>query len=94
MASTSFLKAHHLYLIDKIEQKSRENNLPTALKIVKAAGYSHPPTAFADYICVLMISWRQWVNLFGQAVPIRVVATVKVRNKKLIHFHFSEDSIL
>jgi len=51
-------------------------------------GITHQPTALADYTYVLMISRRQWVNLFGPAVPIKVVATVKVRNIKLIHFPF------
>ena len=64
-----------------------------APKIVKAAGAIHLPTAFADHTCVLMISRRQWVTLSGPAVPIKVVATVKVRNKKLIHFLFSEGLI-
>jgi hypothetical protein len=41
-----------------------------------------------------MISWRQWVNLFGPAVPIKVIATAKIRNIKLIHYHFSEDLVL
>jgi hypothetical protein len=40
-----------------------------------------------------MIRRRQWVNPFGPAEPIKVVATVKVRNKKLIYFNFSEGSI-
>jgi hypothetical protein len=35
-----------------------------------------------------MISRRQWVSFFGPAVPIKVVATVKIRNIKLIHYHF------
>jgi len=51
-------------------------------------GINHLPTALADYTCVLMISRRQWVNLLGPAIPIKVVATAKVRNIKLIHFSF------
>jgi hypothetical protein len=66
---------------------------PRLIKYLRPWGTIHLPTAFADYTCVLMISRRQWVTLFGPAVPIKVVATVKVRNKKLIHLHFSESPI-
>ena len=59
------------------EQKSRESDFPTALKILKAAGTIHLPTAFADYIVALMISRRQWVNLLGHPVPMKGVATAK-----------------
>ena len=78
---------------DQIQQKSRESDLPTALKTRKAAGYTCSPTAFADDYDLLMISRRQWVTFLGPVVPIRVIATVKMKYKKLIHFHSAKDSI-
>jgi hypothetical protein len=82
-------------LLERIDlnKKAVRMIFPRLLIYLGPWGIIHLPTAFADYPCVLMISWRQWVNLFGPAVPIKVVATVKITNKELIHFHFSEGSI-
>jgi hypothetical protein len=76
-----------------LNKKAVRMIFPRLSKYLRPWGIIHLPTAFADYTCVLMISRRQWVNLFGPAEPIKVVTTVKVRNKKLIQFHFSEVSI-
>jgi hypothetical protein len=52
---------------------------PRLLKYLRPRDTIHLPTAFADYSTVLMISRRQWVNLLGQTVPIKGVATAKTR---------------
>jgi hypothetical protein len=82
-------------LLERIElnRKAVRMMFPRLLKYLRPWGIIQQPTAFADYIYILMISRRQWVTLFGPAVPEKVVATVKIRNKTLIHFHFSEGSI-
>jgi hypothetical protein len=78
----------------ELNKKAARLTFPRLLKILKAEGITHRPTAFADGVCVLLISWRQWGNLFGPGVPIKVAATVGVRNIKLIYFHSSKASIL
>jgi hypothetical protein len=77
-----------------LNKKAVRMIFPRLLKYLRPWGTIHLPTAFADYTCVLMISRRQWVNLFGPAVPIKVIATVKVKNRMPIHFHFLEILIL
>jgi hypothetical protein len=83
-------------LIERIElnKKTVRMIFPRLLKFLRPWGIIHLPTAFADYISVLLISRRQWVNLFGPAVPIKVVATVRIRYRKLIRLLFSEGLIL
>jgi len=83
-------------LLERIELNKRAVRMifPRLLKYLRPWGIIHLPTAFADYICVLLISRRQWVNLFGPAVPVKVVATVKIRNIKLIQLYFSEGLVL
>jgi hypothetical protein len=76
-------------LIKRIElnKKTVRISSPRLLKYLRPWDTVHPPTAFADYSWVLVISRRQWGKLFGPAVPRKVVATVKIRIIKLIRFH-------
>jgi len=69
-------------LVEKPElnKKNREKAFPRLSKYLRPWGIAHLPTAFGDVICALLISRRQWVNFFGPAVPIKVIATAKIRN--------------
>jgi len=63
-----------------LNKKAARMIFPRLSKYLRPRGTIHLPTAFADYIPTLMISWRQWVNLVGQTVPIKGVATAKTAN--------------
>jgi hypothetical protein len=80
--ASNLLSKRPTTFIGKIElnKKAVRMIFPRLLKYLKPRGTIHLPTAFADYITVLMISRRQWVNLLGQTVPIKGIATAKTRN--------------